>query len=176
MIQAVVFLGNPGKKYEKTRHNIAWLLEKELSFSASLVWQKKFNGLYAYSMVNGNKIYFLKPQTFMNLSGQSVLAMCQFFKIPFSSILVVHDDIELEFNRFVIKKGGGHGGHNGLRSVMSTLGTGDFQRLRLGVSRPERMPVAAYVLLPFSDLENSLLYDYLKSGARELELWLENDK
>ena len=169
MIKLIVALGNPEQKYVFTRHNIAWQLLEHLSFFDSLSWQAKFKGEYTTHSIGGEKIFFLKPQTYMNKSGESVQPLAHFFKIKFDEILVIHDDIELEFGVVGFKTGGGLAGHSGLRSVANLLGTRDFKRMRLGISRPTHGKVEAYVLSNFSDDEKIVLPTYLSKAAQLLE-------
>ena len=139
-ISLVVFLGNYGKEYEKTRHNAAWLFAASLDFFPRLSWQRKFRGQWASlpwrSGQEERQVYFLMPETYMNLSGESAAGLASFYKIPPQEILAVHDEIELDFGTVSLKRGGGLGGHNGLRSLKSCLGTPDFWRIRLGVGKP----------------------------------------
>jgi len=175
MIKLIVALGNPGQKYAFTRHNIAWQMLERFSFFNSLSWQTKFKGNYATYSIGGENVFLLKPQTYMNLSGESVQLLAHFFKIKFDEILVVHDDIELDFGVIGFKTGGGLAGHNGLRSVASSLGTRDFKRMRLGISRPTLGTVEAYVLNNFSDDEKAVLPIYLSKAAQLLEQSLVED-
>ena len=164
MIELVVGLGNPGQEYERTRHNIAWMV---LGRMPQLDWQKKFKGEYAALSDGKKKIYFLKPLTFMNLSGESILALVQFFKIDSpAKILVIHDELDLPFGTVVLKKGGGLAGHNGLKSIAATLGTQDFCRLRMGISRPQHGSVSDYVLSRFSGQEANELDNFLDLGHK----------
>ncbi len=117
MDRLVIGLGNPGVKYHHSRHNIGWDVFEELSFSNQLKWNEKFKGLYTVYNNGAEKIYFLKPQTFMNLSGESVQPLMAFFKIPIENILVIHDELDLPFGTIAFKKGGGLAGHNGLTSI-----------------------------------------------------------
>jgi len=175
MIKLVVALGNPGQKYAFTRHSIAWQLLEHLSFCNSLSWQTKFKGEYSTHAIGGEEILFLKPQTYMNNSGESVQPLAHFFKIRFDEILLIHDDIELDFGVIGFKSGGGLAGHNGLRSVANLLGTRDFKRMRLGISRPLHGKVEAYVLSNFSDDEKIVLPTYLSKAANLLEQCLNED-
>ena len=175
MIKLIVALGNPGQEYAATRHNIAWQVLEHLSFLDSLSWQSKFKGEYSTQSIGGEKIFLLKPQTFMNKSGESVQSFAHFFKITFDEILVIHDDIELDFGVVGFKTGGGLAGHNGLRSIANSLGTRDFKRMRLGISRPRHGKVEAYVLGKFSDDEKIVLPMYLEKAANMLEQCL-NEK
>lgn len=170
-IQLVAALGNPGYEYTHTRHNIAWQMIDMLPFADQLRWQDKFKGEYAVYTPEGlnERIYFLKPQTFMNLSGQSVVALMQFFKIPPDRLLVIHDDLEMDFGVIGFKWSGGLGGHNGLRSIAGLLGTPDFCRLRLGISRPTHKDITSYVLGPFSEEEQITLPTFLEEAAKLLE-------
>jgi PTH1 family peptidyl-tRNA hydrolase len=162
MIRLLVFAGNPGRDYEKTRHNAAWLAAEKLPFHASLVWQEKFKGRYALSP---DKTILLMPQTFMNLSGICARACMDFFKIKTEELLVVHDEIELPFGTAGFRFGGGLSGHNGLRSIRQSLSSAGFWRFRLGVGRPARGDVSSHVLGRFSPEEEPLLDTYLQKAA-----------
>ncbi len=167
----VVALGNPGHEYVHTRHNIAWQMLEELSFAHELIWQEKFKGEYATIRLPDcdEKSYFLKPMTYMNLSGQSIVALLQFFKLDVEDLLIVHDDLEMAYGTIGFKRGGGLGGHNGLRSTAAQLGTRDFNRLRMGISRPSHKDITSYVLGPFSQDEQITLPTYLEETAKLLE-------
>ena len=148
----VAGLGNPGREYERTRHNVGWLVLDELARRHGGSWRSKFNGSLAEIRLDDSKLALLKPETYMNESGRSVAAAARFFKVPAESLLVVHDDVDLEPGRLQARAGGGLAGHNGLRSLAQALGTQDFLRLRIGVGRPgrgDRRSVADYVLAPF---------------------------
>jgi PTH1 family peptidyl-tRNA hydrolase len=154
----VVGLGNPGREYERTRHNVGWLVADELARRHNGSWRGKFAGRLADVRVGDAKLALLKPETFMNDSGRSVAAAARFFKVEPESLLIVHDDVDLEAARLQARAGGGLAGHNGLRSLAQTLGTQDFLRLRIGVGRPGRgdpRSVADYVLSDFSAEEDA---------------------
>jgi PTH1 family peptidyl-tRNA hydrolase len=139
MIRLAAFLGNPGAEYARNRHNAGRLLVPKLPFYRELSWTKKFKGLYAFREFSGEvplKVHLLQPETYMNLSGESVFAAAAFYKIGPEEIIVVHDELELPPGTVSLKKGGGLGGHNGLRSMKQCFGTSDFWRLRIGVGRP----------------------------------------
>ena len=159
----VVLLGNPGKQYEKTRHNVAWMIEPHLSFD--IMWQKKFKGMFASLIRKGQTLYLLKPLTYMNESGQSVAAAAAFFKIAVPEILVVHDEVELQFGLADIKYGGGLAGHNGLKSICSSIGSQDFVRFRIGIGRPSRGNVSNHVLSVFSPEEIDIVHTMMKNAA-----------
>jgi PTH1 family peptidyl-tRNA hydrolase len=148
----VVGLGNPGREYARTRHNAGWLVVDELARRHDGSWRAKFDGRLAEVRIDGHKVALLKPETFMNDSGRSVQAAARFYKLEPDSILVVHDEGDLELGRLQARLGGGLAGHNGLRSVAQHLGTPDFLRLRIGVGRPGRgdpRPLADYLLANF---------------------------
>ena len=151
MVKLLIFLGNPGKIYNKTRHNVGWLFSDNLYPSAQ--WSQKFHA----EIATEGQYKLLKPLTFMNESGKAVRACTDFFNFKSEEILVVHDDLELPFGTIRLQKGGGLAGHNGLKSIKSHLGSDDFLRLRFGIGRPQRGSVASYVLLPFSKEEAPLL-------------------
>ena len=148
----VVGLGNPGREHERDRHNVGWMVVDELARRLDGRWRAKFSGQLAEVRLDGLRLALLKPETFMNDSGRSVAAASRFFKVEPESMLVVHDDVDLEAGRLQARAGGGLAGHNGLRSLAQSLGTQDFLRLRIGVGRPGRgdpRSVADYVLSPF---------------------------
>ena len=148
----VAGLGNPGREYERTRHNVGWLVVDELARRLGTSFRSKFSGAIAEARTADDRLALLKPETYMNESGKSIAAAVRFFKLPPAELLVVHDDVDLEPGRLQARRGGGLAGHNGLRSIAQALGTQDFLRLRIGVGRPargDRRPVSDYVLSPF---------------------------
>ena len=148
----VIGLGNPGREHERDRHNVGWMVADELARRMDGRWRAKFSGQLAEVRLDALRLALLKPETFMNDSGRSVAAATRFFKVEPGSLLVVHDDVDLEPGRLQARAGGGLAGHNGLRSLAQTLGTQEFLRLRIGVGRPGRgdpRSVADYVLSPF---------------------------
>jgi peptidyl-tRNA hydrolase, PTH1 family len=148
----VAGLGNPGREYEQTRHNVGWLVADELARRHGGSFRSKFSGRVTELRLGDLRLALLKPETYMNESGRSVGAAARFYKVPPERTLLVHDDVDLEEGRLQARLGGGLAGHNGLRSIGQHLGTNDFLRLRIGVGRPGRgdpRPVADYVLSPF---------------------------
>ena len=131
-------LGNPGRQYERTRHNLGWLVLDELARRLDGSWRSKFSGSLAETRLDGSRIALLKPETYMNDSGRSAAAAVRFFKVEPESLLIVHDDVDLEPGRLQARRGGGLAGHNGLRSLAQYIGTQEFLRLRIGVGRPAR--------------------------------------
>ncbi|HSS79823.1 MAG TPA: aminoacyl-tRNA hydrolase [Gaiellaceae bacterium] len=154
----VAGLGNPGREYERTRHNAGWLVLDELARRHGGSWRSKFSGSLAEIRLGDLRLALLKPETYMNDSGRSVGAAVRFFKVEPEQVLVVHDDVDLEAGRLQARAGGGLAGHNGLRSLAQHLGSQDFLRLRVGIGRPGRgdpRPVADWVLSPFSPEEDA---------------------
>ncbi len=162
-MNCIVFPGNPGKQYEKTRHNLPFRVLQAFTRGKNPVWKKKFNALWTKIPAGSGTVLLLKPEVFMNNTGKSVQGAVSFFKIKTEDILVLHDDIELPFGTFALKKGGGSGGHNGLRSITQHIGSADYSRLRLGISRPRHGSVASYVLGRFSPEEEAALPDFILS-------------
>jgi PTH1 family peptidyl-tRNA hydrolase len=149
----VAGLGNPGREYERTRHNAGWLVLDELARRHGGSWRSKFSGSLAELRLDGLRLGLLKPETYMNESGRSLGAAARFFKVPPEQVLVVHDDVDLEPGRLQARAGGGLAGHNGLRSLAQHLGSQDFLRLRIGVGRPgrgDRRSVSDWVLSSFA--------------------------
>ena len=191
MIKLVAFLGNYGREYEKTRHNVAWQFASSLPFADKIYWQKKFKGNFAaietvklaewfaeYNIVSKkdgspvlipdeapSHIYFLKPETYMNLSGESIIEVANFYKIKPEETLIVHDELELPVGTVSFKWSGGLGGHNGLRSTKAVFGTADFWRLRFGLTKPVNRDIADYVLSPFTADEQIILSQIFPQAA-----------
>jgi PTH1 family peptidyl-tRNA hydrolase len=150
-------LGNPGAGYERTRHNLGWIVADELARRHGGSFRSKFSGRLAEFRIESKRVAVLKPETYMNESGRSLAAAARFFKVAPERLLVVHDDVDLEPGRLQARSGGGLAGHNGLRSIASALGTQDFLRLRIGVGRPgrgDRRSVSDYVLSSFEPEED----------------------
>lgn len=148
-IRLIVGLGNPGAEYENTRHNAgAWFLEQLLQGTSTLLKpEKKFKGLFANTKLFDRECFILAPTTFMNLSGESIIAVANFYKILPEEILIVHDDLDLSPGIVRLKKDGGHGGHNGLQNIIQHLKTTDFYRIRIGIGHPgNKDQVSDYVL------------------------------
>lgn len=150
-MKLVVGLGNPDKKYHKTRHNIGfYVLDNYLD---NPKWSTKFNAEYFETIIDTDKIIFIKPQTYMNLSGNSVKLFVDYYDINAADILVVQDDLDLEFGKIRIKKNSSSGGHNGIKSIIDCLGTKKFNRLKIGIGNQNNIEDADYVLSNFSKSE-----------------------
>ncbi len=165
----IVGLGNPGPQYERTRHNAGYMALHELLGHDSLRPHKKSNTLIAETRLGGKKAILAQPRCFMNLSGTPVRALADFFKVPPARVVVLFDDLELEFGQVKVSLSGGDHGHNGLRSITKSLGTKDYVRVGIGIGRPPgRMDVASFVLKPFSKAEMKELPIALADAADEV--------
>jgi len=164
-VYLIVGLGNPGKKYERNRHNVGFMMVDRLRTERGLPdWKEKFSGVFSRGSAFGDDVMLLKPMTFMNVSGDSVQPAAAFIKVEPNRVLVIHDELDLPFGDVRIKLGGGHAGHNGLRSIIERLGTPEFLRIRVGIGRPPpdfRGEIADWVLSNFDAVEHATLPDVL---------------
>ena len=171
-IELIVGLGNPGRQYEDTRHNAgAWFVERlARQTNASLTNDSRYNALTGRATLNGHDVRLLIPTTFMNISGQAVAPFAHFFKIPVDRILVAHDELDLPPGVAKLKQGGGHGGHNGLRDIISKLGNDkNFARLRIGIGHPDSAEkVSGFVLSKAPAKEQQLIDDAIDEALRSL--------
>jgi peptidyl-tRNA hydrolase, PTH1 family len=175
----VVGLGNPGRKYARNRHNIGFHVADCLALRHQLDdWRSKFGGDYATGLVNGSKVAVLKPMEFMNLSGNAVQRAVQFHRLAPEQVIVIHDEIDFPLGRVKAKADGGHGGHNGLRSLIAQLGSKEFARVRVGVGRPttesgapvrDDNRVASYVLSDFPAAQAAEVTDMIGRAADLVE-------
>ena len=168
-VKLIVGLGNPGPKYSETRHNAGFWFVEELAsqYRERFLPEKKFHGEVARINIEGSNIWLLKPETFMNRSGLAVVSLASFYKIMPENILVAHDEIDLKAGTARLKSGGGHGGHNGLRDIISHLGTKDFQRLRIGVDHPgSKDLVVDYVLKRPDAKDREAIEDSISDALR----------
>ena len=176
-IQLIVGLGNPGPKYEATRHNVGFWFVDMLARGkgATLRQESKFHGELCPLNVDGNNLWLLKPQTYMNHSGQAVRAVTQFYKIPPEAVLVVHDELDIPPGALRLKQSGGHGGHNGLRDIIAHIGK-DFARLRVGIGHPgESRDVTNYVLGRAGAAEQTDIEQALQDAEHYLPLILQGE-
>lgn len=176
-IKLIIGLGNPGKKYEKTRHNIGFTVVNELVSARGLDWQTgRFAAELAEGKVAGQRIFFLKPLTYMNKSGESVAGIVHYYKIDASELLVIHDDLDLPLGRVRITVKGSAGGHNGIKSIIQHLGTDDFTRLKIGIGRPPntKVEVVDHVLAPFLKEETQVVAKIVKIATQAVEACLQN--
>jgi peptidyl-tRNA hydrolase, PTH1 family len=174
--QLIVGLGNPGTKYDRTRHNVGFDLVDSLAkrWQISLSDRKQFQGIYGEGFGSHNaKIRLLKPQTFMNLSGQSVRATIDWFKLPPTSVLVVYDDLDLPLGKIRLRLSGSAGGHNGMKSIISHLGTQDFPRVRIGIGKSTgEKDTISHVLGKFSVIETPIMSEVIQLVNDSIELSL----
>lgn len=166
-MKLVVGLGNPGKEYTLTKHNVGFLVIDELGKRAEIDIQKsKFQSLCGDGYLEGNKILLLKPQTYMNRSGGAVFSASGFYKIPSENIIVVHDEMDISLGRIMIKPGGGSAGNNGIKSIISSLGSKDFIRVRIGIGKPNaKTDGANHVLSNFSKSESTMVEESIQTAA-----------
>lgn len=150
-MKVIVGLGNPGKKYQKTRHNIGFIILE--SFCGEVKWQKKHKALLWETIIDGERVLFIKPQTYMNTSGVAVKKAIKNLNIEPTDILIIHDDLDLEFGRYKLKKDSSSGGHNGIKSIIEQLQSDAFARLKIGISNNKMLATKDYVLSTFSSQE-----------------------
>jgi peptidyl-tRNA hydrolase, PTH1 family len=169
-------LGNPGRQYEKNRHNIGFMAVDLLAKRHALKFDKMMNrGLVALGEINGAKVALIKPQTFMNASGESVVPLLKFYKSPPGHLLVLYDELDIPSGQIRMRKSGSAGGHNGMKSIIQRLSSQDFPRGRLGIGRPPgRMDPAAYVLQDFDRGELPSVEALLDKAVRGAEIWLKD--
>ncbi len=172
-MKIVVGLGNPGKEYANTRHNIGWYcLDK---FLGDVDWTKKFNSAIYETNINGEKYIFVKPLTYMNLSGDAVGEFARYFKIDHNDILIIQDDLDLEFATIKLKYKSSAGGHNGMKSIISCLGTDEVPRLKIGISHDRSMDTKDYVLHNFSKAELEKLDSIMPTVKKIVETFIKSD-
>ncbi len=162
-MKLIVGLGNPGKEYQNTRHNIGFKVIDE--YLGHVYFKEKYSALYFMQVMNGEKVIFMKPQTYMNDSGRAVRHFVNYFKINVEDILILHDDMDFDIGKFKIKQSGSSAGHNGIKSIIENLGTEDFKRIRIGISKAENDTID-YVLGDFNQdemKEMSEVIDQLKN-------------
>jgi len=178
-IKLIAGLGNPGPEYSKTRHNAGVWFVEELArcHNIALRPEKKYSGLYGKGVIAGNLVHLIIPTTFMNLSGQAVAPLANFFKISVDEILVAHDELDMLPGICKIKKGGGHGGHNGLRDIIARMANNkDFYRLRIGIDHPgHRDKVTGHVLGKAPKAEQERIEQAIDEASRCLDIWLKDD-
>ena len=171
-------LGNPGKEYDRTPHNVGFrfmdVLADELGFSN---FEKNLDSLSYKQSINGDLCFFIKPQTYMNKSGKAVAGFANYFKIPIENILIIYDDINLPLGKVRFRLTGGHGGHNGLRSIIDSIGNNKFPRVKIGVGKPlDGRNVASYVLGQWSKSDEKSVMEIIKIVVQEVILFLETSK
>jgi len=173
-MRVIVGLGNPGRKYKETRHNAGFMVIDELLNRNGWNLNKtKFDGQFTMEIFEGNKVILLKPQTYMNLSGESIRPLMDFYEAAAEDLIVIYDDLDLPAGKIRLRQKGGHGGHNGMRSTIDHLGTKDFNRIRVGIGRPDGpMPVIDYVLGKFTNEEQIRVDESIERAAEACEDWV----
>lgn len=174
-MKLIVGLGNPGKQYEQTRHNIGYEVIDAVSSQLAIpLNQSKFKGLYGMGFYKGEKVILLKPLTYMNLSGESIRAVMDYYQIEVMDLLVIYDDLDLPVGKIRLRQQGSPGGHNGIKSTVAHLGTQEFNRIRIGIDRPQvEMSIPDYVLSRFHKDEQSLIHNAVKKSEEACTAWLE---
>ncbi len=172
-MKIIVGLGNPGPRYEGTRHNVGFAVVDLLARGPQAGrFQRRFQAQVAELTENGDKLLLVKPETFMNLSGRCVRDIVDFYRVPLDSLLVVCDDVNLPLGKLRFRARGSHGGHNGLRDIQNHLGTVDYSRLRIGVGAPEGSGLVDYVLGRFRPGEQAVIDDALQIAAQAVGVWI----
>ena len=176
-MKVIVGLGNPGEQYARTRHNVGFDVIEYLADDLKIdIKEAKFKGLFGMAVIGGEKVFLLKPMTYMNLSGESVRPLIDFYKIDVDDVLVVYDDLDLPVGKIRLREKGGHGGHNGIRSLISHLQTNEFKRIRVGVDRPPAgTTVVNHVLGKYRPDEKAHIDDAIKQAADACKAWLSKD-
>ncbi|MGL4484781.1 MAG: aminoacyl-tRNA hydrolase [Anaerovoracaceae bacterium] len=171
----IVGLGNPGLKYHKTRHNVGYMVIDKLAKNLGVkISKKKYNGLIAETLINGERVVLLKPATYMNLSGDSVLMAKKYLNLENEKIVIIYDDIDLETAAIRIREKGGAGTHNGMRSIISKLGDGNFPRVRVGIGNRERIPLDSFVLGKFTRIEEKKMMNAIDEAVQAVTCLVEN--
>lgn len=174
-MKLIVGLGNPGKEYEGTRHNCGFMVIDDLANKLNTeINQSKFKGLYSKVKYHGEDVILLKPQTYMNLSGESVIAAMNFFKLDQDDIIVIYDDLDMPVGKLRLRKTGSAGGHNGIKNIIAQLGTQNFYRIKVGVgAKPKGWDLADYVLGRFSSKEREVVDAAIQDAADAVEMIIE---
>jgi peptidyl-tRNA hydrolase, PTH1 family len=174
-MKLIIGLGNPGKQYEDTRHNVGFKVIDELSSRLNTpLNQSKFKGMYGIGVHKGEKVVLLKPLTYMNLSGESIRAIIDYYQINIEDIVVIYDDLDLPVGKIRLRQKGSAGGHNGIKSTVAHLGTQEFNRIRIGIDRPTNgMKVPDYVLGRFRNDEQELMKLALLKSSDACEAWID---
>ncbi len=174
-MKMIVGLGNPGSKYQATKHNIGFITLDEMAFQQQVKFSKsQFEAETASCLLQGEKVLLVKPQTFMNESGRSVGPLASYYKVDLKEILVIYDDLDLPIGKIRLREKGSHGGHNGIRSLIQHLGTDRFKRIRVGIDRPgEKQMIVDYVLSPFPKEMNEAIFSSVQQAGKAALFWAE---
>ena len=176
-MKLVVGLGNPGAKYKGTRHNVGFMTMDEVAYQEKFDFDKAlFDAVFAQVQMGGEKVIFMKPLTFMNLSGEAIRPLMNYFKIGIEDLLVVYDDMDLPVGKIRLRQKGSAGGHNGMKSIISCLGTSEFNRIKVGVGRPkEGRTVVGHVLNRFEKEEEEDIIFAVQKSVDAIRSWIDTD-
>ena len=175
-MKLIVGLGNPGKKYDKTRHNFGYMVLDKYAQKNQLVFNKtKFSGSYCEFFKNEEKVILLKPEKYMNLSGEVVVNFLDYFKIKQEDLFVIHDDLDIELGKIKLKQSGSSGGNNGVANIILHLASDDFKRLKLGISKTDGVDTSNYVLSNFSKAESKMVEEVIEKSCDLLDDYFEKD-
>lgn len=175
-MKLIVGLGNPGKEYENTRHNVGYFFVDKYALENNIkINKKKFNSYYGKFKLAGEEIILLKPMTFMNLSGLAIIKYIKYFKIKAEDLIIIHDDLDIPFGHFKLKSKGSSGGHNGLKSIEEYLQTNEYKRLKIGISNNKNIDTKDYVLGRFSESEKAKILLMVPTINEILEQFIIND-
>ena len=175
-MKLIVGLGNPGNEYENTRHNVGFDIIDRYTKDHNLnISKKKFDGLYIDTIINDEKVIFLKPQKYMNLSGEVIKKYIDYFKIDIKDILIIHDDLDQTLGKIKLKENSSSGGHNGIKDIEKNLGTKDYKRLKIGISNNKSLDTKDYVLGHFSKEERKILDNSIKISQNIIDDYLKID-
>jgi PTH1 family peptidyl-tRNA hydrolase len=175
-MKLIVGLGNPGKDYENTRHNVGFMVMDRLSDVMNVsISTTKFKGEYVKFKYHGEDVILLKPMTYMNNSGEAVSQVMNFFKIDVDDLLVIYDDMDMPTGKLRLRQSGSAGGHNGVKSIIAHVGTQNFKRIRVGIDKHPQIPVVDYVLGRFTKEQQSLIEDGIQKAAQAVQMMLDKD-
>ena len=175
-MKLIVGLGNPGKEYENTRHNVGFMTMDRLADVLNVsIDYAKFKGEYVKMKYHGEDVILLKPMTYMNNSGESVIQVMNYFKIDVSDLLVIYDDMDMPTGKLRLRESGSAGGHNGMKSIIAHVGTQSFKRIRVGIDKHPRIKVIDYVLGRFTKEEQPLIDEGIENAVKAVEMFLDKD-
>ena len=170
LMKIIAGLGNPGQKYDKTKHNTGFMtMDHYLDEKGLSLDKDKFEGLWTKQKINGEDVILLEPQTYMNESGRSVSQVANFFKVDPEDILIIQDDMDMPIGKIIIRANGKSGGHNGIKSIIRDLGTEKFNRLKIGIRHPKNATVVSWVLTPFNDEQQKLMDDAFDTSVKIID-------
>lgn len=170
-MKLIVGLGNPGREYKKTRHNIGFMILD--NYLGKVNWKTKQETYFYTTEINSEQVIFIKPLTYMNLSGLAVSKIARFYKIANEDILIIHDDLDMKIGTYKLKKNSSSGGHNGIKSIINELNSEEFGRLKIGIGKPNQIPVDKYVVSKFSPEELTEIEDNMNEFKKIIDLFIE---